>query len=317
MEELFLETKKEIIAEVKLKIAEVAVLLQSGFGLNAPIAQDDRHSEDERFHSFIYNGSDPADIIINVNIVEKLPVIMDAEDVFQVYHFNDHKENWRLQKKDNFYIYNCPLVNKEQLMLVNNAFDRVNAYILPRKREGMVWEVIDIVYDFLQVLLINYLASRKKGVFVHSIGVKDSNGKGFLFAGKSGTGKSTTARIWHEHSGSMVLGDDRIAVRKLDSKFVIYGTPWHGEFDDYLSSRIESALLERLFFISHCSINKVERLSEKEAFQLLYPTLFPTFWDKGSLENIVSFCQDLVKSVPCFRLGFVNNKDIIDFVRKA
>ena len=177
--------------------------------------------------------------------------------------------------------------------------------------------VEDIIYDFLQVLLINYFALHKKEIFVHSIGVKDLDGKGLLFAGKSGAGKSTTAKLWHKYSKAMVLNDDRIIVRKLNGKFFIYGAPWHGEFSDYLYSKIESAPLEKLFFIYHATHNTIRQISQKEAFNWLYPALFPTFWDKGNLENIVSFCQDLLRNVACYRLGFVNNKKIIEFVRKS
>ena len=114
----------------------------------------------------------------------------------------------------------------------------------------------------------------------------------------------------------MVLNDDRIIVRKNDGKFFIYGAPWHGEFGDYLASRIDSAPIDKLFFIHHAPRNNVRHIREKEAFNSLYPAIFPTFWDKGCLENIVSFCQDLVEGTPCFSLGFVNDRRVIDFVRR-
>jgi len=222
------------------------------------------------------------------------------------------------ERYDNFsYSGNkSPLEDKKQLMLVNKTFDRVTAYFLPNERKGKVWSTGDIIYDFLQVLLINYFALGKKGIFTHAIGVKDLDGKGLLFAGESGAGKTTTAKLWHSHSKAMVLNDDRVIVRKFKSKFHIYGSPWHGDFGDYLTSRIESASLRNLFFIHHAPKNTTRQISQKEAFNLLYPALFPTFWDKQCLENIVSFCEDLIRNVVCYSLGFVNNKRIIGFVRK-
>jgi DNA polymerase III delta prime subunit len=210
-------------------------------------------------------------------------------------------------------------------MLVNKTFDRVTAYLLPKrniphrlpKAGEWTWNVSDLIYDFLQVLLINYFAQRNQGIFTHSIGVKDLDGSGLLFTGKSGCGKTTTAKFWHKHSKAMVLNDDRIIVRKNNGKFFIYGSPWHGEFSDYLQSRIDSALLERIFFIYHSPQNTVKKIFQKEVFDQLYPALFPTFWDKKCLENIVSFCQDLIKNVPCYSLGFVNDKKIIEFVRRV
>ncbi len=302
--------------EVKLKIADTIIQLQSNFSYEQLSKKGQRLQIPERFNSFLYKGKAKPDIAIKIDIVDKSPDIGKARDIFTTFHPDGHQESWRLQKKDNAYIYRCPLENKQQVMLVNQTFDTVTAYLLPKKNKGRVWNIADIIYDFLQVLLINYFALRKKGIFVHSIGVRDLDGRGLLFAGKSGMGKSTTARLWHKHSRAMVLNDDRIIVRRLKGKFLIYGSPWHGEFSDYLLSRIESARLDKLFFIYHACQNRLRRICEKEAFSMLYPALFPTFWDKACLENVVCFCEDLVKNVTCFKLGFVNNKKVIEFVRK-
>ena len=113
----------------------------------------------------------------------------------------------------------------------------------------------------------------------------------------------------------MVLNDDRIIVRKVKDKFYIYGSPWHGDFSDYLNSRIECALLQKLFFIYHASSNKAKEVFKAQAFAQLYPNVFPTFWDKESLNRIISFSWELVRAVPCFRLGLVKGKSTIKFIR--
>lgn len=302
--------------KINLKIADTIILMQSRFPLERLSAEEQKLQVAERFDNFFYKGSQRPDILIDIEIVDKLPNISNAKPVFITYHFQDKSENWRLLKQGDNYIYKCPLEDKKQVMLVNKTFNRVKAYLLPKKNKGKVWNKTDIIYDFLQVLLINYFAQRNQGIFTHSVGIKDVDGRGLLFAGKSGAGKSTTARIWHKDSKAMVLNDDRIIVRKVNGKFFIYGSPWHGEFSDYLASRIESVPLKLIFFIHHSPENIATQISPKPAFNLLYPALFPTFWDKNCLENIAVFCDDLVKNVPCYRLGFVNNKKVIRFVRK-
>jgi len=317
--------------KVNLKIADIVIQMQSGFALEQLTEEEQKLQVAERFKNFFYNGKQKPDISINVEIAEKLPQAQNTKPLFITYHFQDGKENWRLLKRGNAYIYKSPLEDKEQVMLVNKTFDKVTAHLLPKnergalteekqgfikKNKGFTWSTSDIIYDFLQVLLINYFAQRNEGIFTHAIGVRNLGHQGLLFAGKSGCGKTTMAKLWHKHSKAMVLNDDRIIVRKIKGKFFIYGSPWHGEFSDYLTSRIESAQLAKLFFIHHSPKNTVRPILEKEAFNLFYPALFPTFWDKGCLENIACFCQDLIKNVPCFSLGFVNDKRIIGFVRK-
>lgn len=307
--------------KVNLKIADTIIQLQSRFPQEQFTEEEQKGQSVERFDNFFYKGSPRPDILIDIEIADKPPNISNTKPVFITYHFQDKSENWRLLKQGDNYIYKCPLDDKKQVMLVNKTFDRVQAYLLPKKNKphndkGKVWNITDIIYDFLQVLLINYFAYRNQGIFTHSVGIKDLDGSGLLFAGKSGAGKSTTARLWYKHSKAMVLNDDRIIIRKLNNKFFIYGSPWHGEFSDYLASRIDSARLKKIFFIRHFHRNIATEIPPKQAFILLYPALFPTFWDKNCLENIAVFCDDLIKKVPCYNLGFVNNKEVINFVRR-
>ena len=303
--------------EANLKIADVIIKMQSKFPLESHTEEEIATLHTERYDNFTYKGSKKPDIFIDVRIVEKLPKVSGTKPMFITYHFQDNSENWRMLRKGDSYVYKTPLETKKQLMLVSRNFNKVTAYLLPKKDKGRVWSTGDLIYDFLQVLLINYFAQRKTGIFVHSIGIKDTNGRGLIFAGKSGAGKSTTARIWYKHSKAMILNDDRIIVRKIGKQFFIHGSPWHGEFSDYLDSRIESAPLKNLFFIYHAKKNTARRILPKEAFSMLYPSLFPTFWDKTCLDNISSFSLDLIKNVPCYNLGFINNKRVIDFVRKG
>jgi hypothetical protein len=231
-----------------------------------------------------------------------------------MHHPGDKKNNWQLLRRNNGYIYTGDIRDEKEMMLINNSFDRINAYFLLKKDKGYRWYPTDIIYDFLQILLIHYLAQRNLGIFVHSMGIKDTAGRGFIFSGKSGAGKSTLARIWHNNSNAQVLNDDRIVIRKMKGEFFMYGVPWHGDFSDYLVSRRTCAPLSKLFFIRHSARNTVQPLSEAEVFHFLYPVIFPTFWDRKGLENTISFCRDMIKHVPCFNLGFKKNKKIVDFI---
>ncbi len=303
------------VPDIKLKIADTVIVCNSKF----PQQRFEKAKEIalfyERFKNFFYNGNRRPDIFIRVEMVDKLPQSKRAKDIFVTYHPEDGEENWRLSKKGSAYIFKSPLKDKEQLMFINKTFDEVTAYLLPKEGRGLEWHIADIIYDFLQILLINYFAQRESGIFLHAIGIKDSGGKGYVFAGKSGAGKTTAAKIWYRHSNATVLNDDRIIIRKIRKKFFVYGSPWHGAFSDYLMSRTEEARLRKLFFIHHSPKNTSKPVTSEKAFKLLYPTTFPTFWDGAGLEKMVSFCEGLLRNTPCFRLGFARSKKIIGFIR--
>lgn len=67
-------------------------------------------------------------------------------------------------------------------------------------------------------------------VLMHA-SVTMNNGYGYLFLGKSGTGKSTHSKLWRQYiEGSDLLNDDNPAVRAFDDgRVVVYGTPWSGK----------------------------------------------------------------------------------------
>jgi len=290
-----------MITKVNLRIADINIEMISRFPLEE-LSESERIAQvEERFKNFLYAGNLNPDISIRIEIVKKLPLIKNAKLQFITYHFQDKSENWRFLKVNSSYIFKSPLEDKKQLMLINKDF---------------VWNFTDIIYDFSQVLLINYLAQRNEGIFTHSVGIKDLNGEGIAFIGKSGAGKSTIARFWYNYSKAMFLNDDRIIVRRCKDRFFIFGSPWHGTFSDYLKSKIESAPLKKIFFIHHAKENCLRKINQKQAFILLYPSLFPTFWDQRLLGNITTFCFDLLNSVDCYSLGFRKDKSVIDFIRQ-
>ena len=315
--------------KISLRIADIIIKMQSSFFLQ-PINFKDKMNF--RFRNFIYRGKKKPEIIIDIHIVKELPKFVAAQNVFITYHFQDASENWRLLKKGNNFIYKVPLEDKKQAIVINKYFNRAQAYLLPKKEtqvhetkdkefckkyNGFLWNISDIIYDFLQVLLINYLAVTKKdGIFVHGMGIKDKK-DGIIFTGKSGSGKTTLAKIYHQYSKAIVLNDDRIIVRKLNNKFYIFGSPWHGEFSDYLESQIESAKLKSIFFLQKAKKSSIKSISVAKAFKFLYPAMFPTFWDRKGTQEITLFLSKLLRKTPSFRLKFKKDKSVIGFVSKA
>jgi len=300
---------------ITLVIAEVIIQLRSAFQLEEVTPEPDGQPPGTRLANFIYRGRRRPHSIIKVVIVKDLPEIRPAKGLFFTCHPDDGSGNWRFLKKGNAYIYESLLPEKRQCMVINKNLTRATAYLVPKKDKGFVWNPIDIVDNFLQILLMHYLALRKQGILVHSVAHRGADGKGTVFAGRSGAGKTTLAKIWHGNREGMILNDDRIIVRKHNGRFVIYGTPWHGEFSEYLKSRIELASLDKLFFIHHAPHNRVRRLVPREVFSLLYPTVFLPFWNKPCMQNIAGLSWDIASTVAGYKLGFVNDEHIVSFVR--
>lgn len=163
----------------------------------------------------------------------------------------------------------------------------------------------------LDELLINALLSRSRGIELHACGIVDANGDGVVFAGNSGDGKTTTARLWMDE-GAEVVSDDRVVIREQGGSWWMYGTPWHGEAEICSPS---IAPLRRLYLLDKTRPNAATPLPAGEAVARLLSCAFPPFHDPHSLTRVVDTLGALVRSIPVARLSFTNDSTAVSFVR--
>ena len=127
---------------------------------------------------------------------------------------------WQLYRQDEFNIFRFTSLaygsNPYKLASFNHDFSTGTVYL--HKPFFPPTQPIDpICYPLDELLLVNVLA-RGRGAEIHACGIIDSNGHGHLFAGQSGAGKTTIARIWEGEPGVTILSDDRIILRKDGQK---------------------------------------------------------------------------------------------------
>jgi len=182
-----------------------------------------------------------------------------------------------------------------------------------RFRRGRVWlsrrvfggrsEVYPLEYPLDELLVIHRL-SRGEGVEVHACGVVDGRGRGLLFTGHSGAGKSTMARLWQEEGRGQILSDDRIILRRDAAGVVtMHGTPWHGEARLALPL---SAPLRGVYVLEHAKKgNEWEGLGRARAAAELMARSFLPFHDAAGLEFALEFFEGVVAEVPASIFRFV------------
>lgn len=122
------------------------------------------------------------------------------------------------------------------------------------------------------VMLAFMLATCGNGTLViHSSSVV-YDGKAYLFQGKSGTGKSTHARLWTENiSGAELLNDDHPIIRFAEGTAVAYGSPWSGKTHCY---RNVSAPIGAFVRIVRADENELRTLPPLKGYASLTASVF-------------------------------------------
>ena len=115
--------------------------------------------------------------------------------------------------------------------------------------------------------------------------VVSHEGRGYMFLGQSGTGKSTHSGLWLKHiAGTELVNDDNPVVRVLDDGSVwVYGSPWSGKTPCYRNVSVPIGAIVRL---SQAPYNKIRPLRGVEAYAALVPSISGKRWDKEQAEGL-------------------------------
>jgi hypothetical protein len=146
----------------------------------------------------------------------------------------------------------------------------------------------------LEDLLFRHLLADRRAVLVHACGVA-WEGRGFLFVGASGAGKSTTARLWSA-AGATILNDDRIVLEAAGDRVLIHPTPWSGDMPEVGGGPTP---LAGLFFLRQGAPIVFEPVRPAAAVGLLYAKSFPPLWDRERTGKALETLEAACRHVPC------------------
>ena len=127
------------------------------------------------------------------------------------------------------------------------------------------------------------------------------DGRAYLFTARSGTGKSTHARLWRQVFGERVvmINDDKPLLRVEKDRVLACGTPWNGKH--HLGGNL-SAPLKALCVLTRDKTNHIEPLTPEEAFPMLVQQCYRPESGEGLL-RVLELLERLSKNVKLYRLG--------------
>ena len=272
------------------------------------------------YRGFLSNGQcdghhRPIDVRLHLQCGD-LPDITPEAMMFDAVHNN----RWRLFRADGrdvgrfvfeFFHTQAPHP-RNQLAVMAPDFRSGELYRRPDKTfPRRSWSLTRLMRPFGELLMVNLL-TQGRGVLVHALGVRDQ-GEGLLFVGRSGAGKSTLAKLYKPYQDVTILGDERLVVTQADGQFWLSGTPWPGEG---FTVSADTVPLRKVFFLEHGTRNVLISDSFLNLYGLFFQQLLLPFWNGEALAFALRFGEELLSTVPAYRLAFVNDTRVIEFLRK-
>ena len=139
------------------------------------------------------------------------------------------------------------------------------------------------------MMMYTFSTADKKTVMIHSSIIRNNN-YGYLFLGKSGTGKSTHSSLWLKHiEGSSLLNDDNPILRVANNKVYVFGSPWSGKTPCYINDFVEVGAFLKL---EQAPQNIITKPSKILMFSELLSSISSMKWEKKIDDPI---CDTLVE----------------------
>ena len=178
-----------------------------------------------------------------------------------------------------------------------------------RYREGrliLTGRHTKMAIDNALMVLYALSTAEKKTALFHAA-VVSHKGKGYIFLGPSGTGKSTHARLWLQHiEGTELMNDDNPVVRISESKTEVYGSPWSGKTPCY---RNVNCPLGGIVLLSQAPYNKIEPLKGLTAYGALVSSISGQRWNSRIADGLHHTENELASTVPMWHLECLPNEE--------
>lgn len=166
------------------------------------------------------------------------------------------------------------------------------------------------------LMLLYAFSSACKGVLEMHSSVVVNGGRGYLFLGKSGTGKSTHSSLWLKHiPGTMLLNDDNPILRLMpDGSARVFGSPWSGKTPCYKNLDFPAGAVVR---IRQAPFNKIEKLPPVQAYASLMASASSFRPFKTLAEGWHATLEGLVGVLPCYVLDCLPDQAAAELCHKT
>ena len=150
-------------------------------------------------------------------------------------------------------------------------------------------------------MLLYAFTTATRGTLELHASVIANGGRGYLFLGKSGTGKSTHSNLWLKYvEGSELLNDDNPIIRVSEDGIArVYGSPWSGKTPCYRNMDVPVGAFVNLH---QAPENRIRRCNILEGYAAVYPSCSGLRLIREYADGMHQTIEQILMQVPCYDL---------------
>lgn len=219
--------------------------------------------------------------------LEKFKVffIIEQEEIHGLEYFKSNFPNVQISRLD------C------DVMLADSKWE--NALILPTYNKANI-------NSFLCQIFYTHAVQRHI-IYLHS-SLIDYQGRGLMFLGPSGIGKTTQAELWNQYRDALIINGDVVFVQETPEAFLGWGTPWHGS-SPYCENT--SVPVKALVVLKQAPENSIRELSGFEKVTAVSSSVFYPRWLENGMELCLETLDHLLTALPVYELSCRPDEDAV------
>lgn len=181
------------------------------------------------------------------------------------------------------------------------AEDYSYAEYIPHIREYEHYDLQWMMYPFEGRVLY------KGGIVLHGAAI-DYSGKGIIFTGISGAGKSTQAHLWQRYRDAYIINGDCPAIRMEEGVPVVYGTPWCGSSGEYINRK---TVLSAVVLVKRGKENSLKELHGMDALLMMLANVLRSNFDECSLDYAVDNLKSMIDQIRVFEMNCTISEEAV------
>ena len=136
----------------------------------------------------------------------------------------------------------------------------------------------------------------------------DWKGKGILFLGPSGIGKTTQAELWNKYRDAIIINGDIVFVQETPDAFLGWGTPWHGSSPYCENTNVPVCAM---VVLKQTLENSIRELTGFEKVTAVSNSVFYPRWLENGIELCLETLDHLLAKVPVYELSYRPDEDAV------